>query len=234
MHRRPSAITGGTCPTAGWRGTRRQEEAVSRRYSTAMIPTRAQARSTGRDGYPTGRSPRRRGLEGPTALVSRGGHELPARTGSRQDDHDAADPRRGRPRARPPLRRRSRGRGPARGRRTVVGWCALRAARRPRAELPRASHSRWLAGLACGLATFHRASRELPVWQASATQVGGQPVLSWQSEWEHLADWCRDPGVLEVWEELRAQLLEIGQAADGFGFVHDDPHLWTCSSPMTR
>lgn len=50
-------------------------------------------------------------------------------------------------------------------------------------------------------------------------------MLSWEAEWQHFADTCPDPAVGHVWSQIRRELAEVPIERDGFGFVHNDPHL---------
>lgn len=95
----------------------------------------------------------------------------------------------------------------------------------PLADVPRETWGPRLDELGRTLARLHHASRRLPAWSASPTRIHGCPILSWRAEWQHVADRCHDPAVAEVWRRLGDELARLPIERDGFGFVHNDPHL---------
>lgn len=83
-----------------------------------------------------------------------------------------------------------------------------------------AFYRRW--GQAIG--KLHRLAKEYPLWQHSL--VDGKPLLGWREEWEGFYQWCKDAEVKECWQAIRTKLEGLPITREGFGFTHNDPHIY--------
>ncbi len=58
------------------------------------------------------------------------------------------------------------------------------------------------------------------------TSDAGGAVRGWRGEWEFFRAWCRDDEVGAAWERLRDECLRLPIDKGGYGFVHNDAHVW--------
>ncbi len=54
-----------------------------------------------------------------------------------------------------------------------------------------------------------------------STVVGG-----WRQEWSFFRSWCKDQEVGLAWEHVRDALTRLPVDKTGYGFVHNDAHVW--------
>jgi len=78
-------------------------------------------------------------------------------------------------------------------------------------------------GRAIGM--LHRLAQGYPSWEASIDPATGQEALTWREEWQGFHGWCRDEEVRAAWMEMGRRLEQLPRTRDGFGFVHNDPHI---------
>jgi amicoumacin kinase len=50
--------------------------------------------------------------------------------------------------------------------------------------------------------------------------------MGWREEWASMRRWCRDGEVGAAWERLRDALARLPVEKRGYGFVHNDAHVW--------
>jgi Ser/Thr protein kinase RdoA (MazF antagonist) len=72
----------------------------------------------------------------------------------------------------------------------------------------------------------HRLAKEYPSWQASIDPKTGDELLTWRAELESFYDWCQDEEVKSRWLEIKHALEALPVTREGFGFIHNDPHIW--------
>jgi Ser/Thr protein kinase RdoA (MazF antagonist) len=72
----------------------------------------------------------------------------------------------------------------------------------------------------------HQLAQGYPSWQASVDPETDGEFLTWRGEWQGFYDWCQEDDVKEKWLEIKYQLEELPIRRDGFGFIHNDPHIW--------
>ena len=76
------------------------------------------------------------------------------------------------------------------------------------------------------IGALHRATRGYPDWARTVDPATGDDLLSW--EWElnnfrHLVD---EQDIKEQWGLIHEELGALPVQRDGFGLIHNDPHLW--------
>jgi amicoumacin kinase len=79
-------------------------------------------------------------------------------------------------------------------------------------------------GQAIGM--LHRLVQQYPAGAASIDPETGEPILTWQEEWQGFYDWCQDEEVKARWVEIKEVLDTLPKTRDVYGFIHNDPHLW--------
>jgi Ser/Thr protein kinase RdoA (MazF antagonist) len=78
---------------------------------------------------------------------------------------------------------------------------------------------------------MHALAARYPDW-AHSPEAGrdGKPQLGWRSEVAGFRDWCRDPDVKKMWDDMERALAALPVDRASFGFIHNDPHhhnvLW--------
>jgi Ser/Thr protein kinase RdoA (MazF antagonist) len=58
------------------------------------------------------------------------------------------------------------------------------------------------------------------------TSDAGGTISGWRPEWEFFRSWCRDDEVGAAWERIRDELARLPVDKAGYGFVHNDAHVW--------
>ena len=58
------------------------------------------------------------------------------------------------------------------------------------------------------------------------TSDAGGSIKGWRNEWEFFRAWCKDEEVGAAWERLRDALAGLPVDKAGYGFVHNDAHVW--------
>lgn len=58
------------------------------------------------------------------------------------------------------------------------------------------------------------------------TSSAGGVISGWRGEWEFMRSWCRDEEVGAAWERIRDELERSPVEKRGYGFVHNDAHVW--------
>lgn len=72
---------------------------------------------------------------------------------------------------------------------------------------------------------MHYLAKSYPDWTHSPMHdQEANPILGWQSEWQHFYHWIPDADVKEAWIEIRKALEKLPTSRENFGFVHNDPH----------
>ena len=58
------------------------------------------------------------------------------------------------------------------------------------------------------------------------SSASSRVLRGWRDEWSGFRSWCRDDEVGRAWERLGDELGSVPVDADGYGFVHNDAHVW--------
>jgi Ser/Thr protein kinase RdoA (MazF antagonist) len=99
---------------------------------------------------------------------------------------------------------------------------------RPLEKKDRLAHSSaYYRALGSLLGRLHTVSEARPEMLANdgTSSVGGA-IKGWRDEWEFFRTWCKDDEVGQAWERLRDELLRLPVDKAGYGFVHNDAHVW--------
>jgi len=73
---------------------------------------------------------------------------------------------------------------------------------------------------------LHRLAHQYPTWEASIDPDTGEAFLTWREEWENFTQWRQDEEVRQKWAEIGRLLESLPRTREGFGFVHNDPHIY--------
>lgn len=73
---------------------------------------------------------------------------------------------------------------------------------------------------------LHRLTQGYHKWQGNAPDGDNDgDVLNWRDEWSFFYNWCKDEEVKQGWRHVRSELERLPVTREGFGFVHNDPHI---------
>ena len=76
------------------------------------------------------------------------------------------------------------------------------------------------------IGALHRVTQDYPNWERTVDPATGDDLLSWEWELKGFYDLVDEPDIQAQWGLIHEELRTLPVQRDGFGMIHNDPHLW--------